>query len=164
MPFGPSSAPGPPSDVGHTCQVCGNRFSRPQELKRHEVDVHDPSRQCPFCLYQWKRPDIIRAHLVDVHRDVLPAEILYQIRARRGKDLVEFLDTYEHLPGNVVPQAGGSSAPLFPAPTEETTELPILPHPLPDYDIAEASPTAFIATSRHSRQASRQPSEPRGSP
>ncbi|KAH9066183.1 hypothetical protein EDB87DRAFT_1573806 [Lactarius vividus] len=89
----------PAAQKCYPCQVCGKRFQMLQDLKRHEVQQHNSPRQCPFCLYQWKRPDKIKARLVEVHRDVLSAEILDQIRARRGKDLVEFLNTDKHLLG-----------------------------------------------------------------
>ncbi|KAH9163725.1 hypothetical protein EDB89DRAFT_2019890 [Lactarius sanguifluus] len=156
---GGSLAAGPPVNVGHPCQVCGKHFRRLQELKRHEIDNHGPPRHCPLCLYEWRRAFQIKSHLFNTHRDVLSAETLNGISARNGRDLVEFLNTEEQFFLNEIPQACGSPTPIFPAPAKETTELPILPHPLPDYDIAEASPTALIAISRHSRQASRQPDE-----
>ncbi|KAH9165392.1 hypothetical protein EDB89DRAFT_304477 [Lactarius sanguifluus] len=123
MPSGPSLVD---TSSGLACQACGQRFGRPQELKRHEHEVHSPPRHCPFCSYQWRRPDKIKAHLVEAHRDVFSAEILDQIRTLRGNNVVkfvetiEFVNTFEPPRYSMTPQAGGSSTPLFPAPTEET--------------------------------------------
>ncbi|KAI9445981.1 hypothetical protein H4582DRAFT_2124596 [Lactarius indigo] len=141
---------------------CGKRLGT-QELGQHEIDNHSPPCHCPLCLHVGRDTSHINSHILNTHGDVLSAETLEEVSAR---DLVEFLNTDEHLHRSVIPQAeaGASSTPLSLAPTTETTKRPMLPHPLHDYDIAEASPTALIATSRHSRQVSRQPSEPRGSP
>ncbi|KAH9163729.1 hypothetical protein EDB89DRAFT_482440 [Lactarius sanguifluus] len=116
------------------CEMCDKRFGRLQELTRHKSQVHHPPRHCPFCPYLWKRPDKIKNHILYTH----PEFSHKTLKGLRGKDIVEFLNTYENLSRDVIPQAGGSSALLFPVPTEETTELPILPHPLPDYDIGGA--------------------------
>jgi len=70
---------------------CKATFGRPQERRRHLIDVHTLRRQCPFCLYEWARPDKIRAHLMKKHYDELPQEILNEIRAKRGQHLVAFL-------------------------------------------------------------------------
>lgn len=70
---------------------CEATFGRPQERKRHVIDVHTLRRQCPFCLYAWSRPDKIRAHLMKNHQDELPQEVLNEIRAKRGQHLVAFL-------------------------------------------------------------------------
>ncbi|KAH9070983.1 hypothetical protein EDB83DRAFT_2673770 [Lactarius deliciosus] len=138
---------------GHLCKLCGKPFGRPQDLRRHESQQHTPPRHCPFCSYQWTRPDKLKTHVLTDHHE-LPAEVLTEIRARRGMNVFEFLETlvetYQHI-CRYAPQAGGSSAPLFPASTEETTNLPILPHPLLDYDISGASPTALFATSLEPR-------------
>jgi len=163
--WGAQPAADTPSGVRNLCGTCGQKFGRPQELKRHVEYVHSPPRHCPFCPFQWKRPDKIRTHLLEVHHDVPSAGALQEIHPRRGLGLVEFLDTYEHVRHNAIPQAGASSTPLFPAPAKETldphTKLPIPPHPLPDHN---TSPTAFNATSPHAQQALGQPNEPRGSP
>ena len=70
---------------------CKATFGRPQERRRHLIDVHTLRRQCPFCLYHWTRPDKIRAHLMKNHHDELPQEVLNKIRAKRGQDLVALL-------------------------------------------------------------------------
>ncbi|KAH9048237.1 hypothetical protein EDB84DRAFT_293872 [Lactarius hengduanensis] len=70
---------------------CEATFGRPQERKRHVIDVHTLRRQCPFCLYSWSRPDKIRAHLIKNHHHELPQEVLNEIRAKRGQHLVAFL-------------------------------------------------------------------------
>ncbi|KAH8985729.1 hypothetical protein EDB86DRAFT_2316370 [Lactarius hatsudake] len=96
------------------CQACGVRFRRLQELRRHEIDVHSPPRQCLFCHYQWKRPHKIKDHLLKVHCSELPPETLEGISALNGRGLVEFLETSEHLPHDVMPLAGGFSTPTLP--------------------------------------------------
>lgn len=71
---------------------CRATFQRPQEHKRHLIDVHTPRRRCPCCPYEWCRPDIIKAHIEANHQDELSQEVLNEIRARRGRRLVAFLD------------------------------------------------------------------------
>ena len=85
----PESAADTRRDYRIFCEVCGGRFRRPQELKRHVGDVHAPQRQCPFCNFQWKRPNKIKAHILDAHRDI--PDILRDISKLRGKALVEFV-------------------------------------------------------------------------
>ncbi|KAH9173092.1 hypothetical protein EDB89DRAFT_1961238 [Lactarius sanguifluus] len=102
------------SAVRPLCEICGQSFGRPQDLRRHFKDKHMPRSQCPFCFYEWSRPDKIKTHLTDVHRDVLSAEVLQGICALRGQAVVEFLETYEML-RSVIPQIYASSTPLFPS-------------------------------------------------
>ncbi len=86
-----------PGEALPVCDVCGRRFGRPQELKRHSDQVHMPPRKCPieFCTYKWKRPDKIKAHITEVHSSEFCPEILQGIRTLRGKDVVKFVDDYE---------------------------------------------------------------------
>ncbi|KAF8264577.1 hypothetical protein EI94DRAFT_1831716 [Lactarius quietus] len=88
--------PGPTTSSGDCpfCDICGKRFARLQELKRHANEVHKPLRQCPFCAYHWKRVDKIKTHVLGVHQDVLSEEVLQQLRGLRGQDVVKFLDTH----------------------------------------------------------------------
>ncbi|KAI9453914.1 hypothetical protein BJY52DRAFT_1286919 [Lactarius psammicola] len=97
------------------CGTCGQTFGRPQDLRRHINDVHKPRRQCPFCSYGWSRADKIKAHLTDAHRDELSAEVLQGICALRGQAVVEFLDSFEYLRRDVMPQIYASSTTLFPS-------------------------------------------------
>ncbi|KAH8992177.1 hypothetical protein EDB92DRAFT_588750 [Lactarius akahatsu] len=79
------------------CETCNLRFGRPQELKRHMDQTHQPSRQCPFnpCAYKWKRPNKIKAHIINEHRNELCPEVFQTVSALRGKRVVEFVDAYE---------------------------------------------------------------------
>ena len=74
---------------------CKTTFGRPQECKRHFIDIHTSRRQClfPSCSYDWSRPDKIKTHLTMKHRAELPQEVLDGIRAKRGQRLVAYLGT-----------------------------------------------------------------------
>ncbi|KAI9446746.1 hypothetical protein H4582DRAFT_1908088 [Lactarius indigo] len=72
---------------------CKATFGRPQEHKRHLIDVHKPRRRCPFCLYEWSRPNKLKTHLMKNHQDKIPQEVLREIRTKRGRRLLAFLDT-----------------------------------------------------------------------
>ncbi|KAH8991063.1 hypothetical protein EDB86DRAFT_2936487 [Lactarius hatsudake] len=71
---------------------CKGTFGRPQEHKRHLIDVHTPRRRCPFCLYEWSRPNKIKTHLMKNHQDKVPRKVLNEIRAKRGWRLLAFLN------------------------------------------------------------------------
>ncbi|KAI9428321.1 hypothetical protein H4582DRAFT_2176485 [Lactarius indigo] len=71
---------------------CEVTFGRPQERKRHVIDVHMPRRQCALCFYEWSRPDKIKPHFMENHQDELPQEVLNEIRAKCGQGLVAFLE------------------------------------------------------------------------
>ncbi|KAH9019164.1 hypothetical protein EDB85DRAFT_581922 [Lactarius pseudohatsudake] len=79
------------------CGKCNLMFQRPQEFKRHVVQVHRPPRQCPFnpCTYKWKRTEKIKAHITNKHRNELCPEVFQAVSALRGKDIAEFVDAYE---------------------------------------------------------------------
>ncbi|KAH8989956.1 hypothetical protein EDB86DRAFT_1849749 [Lactarius hatsudake] len=132
------------------CRLCDRRFSRQQELRRHISQVHSPPRQCLFCRYQWKRPHKIKDHLLKVHCNELSPETLKGISALNGRGLVEFLDTPEHLPHNVIPLASGSSTPLSKSlPTNiqnPGTDSDITVHPagLKSLDIADRAPPCDV--------------------
>jgi len=70
---------------------CKATFGRPQEGKRHHIDVHTQRRRCPFCLYKWSRANKIRTHIMANHKD--KPQVLNEIRVKRGKRIVAFLDT-----------------------------------------------------------------------
>ena len=54
-----------------SCEACGERFSRPQDLLRHRKDKHEPPKVCPCCgIFRWKRPYRFRRHLEEEHPDV----------------------------------------------------------------------------------------------
>lgn len=82
-----------PSRLHCLYEDCEATFGRLQERKRHHVDVHQPRRKCPFCPYKWCRPNKIKTHLMVNHKDRLPQEVLNEINARRGLDLVLLLTT-----------------------------------------------------------------------
>ncbi|KAH9048236.1 hypothetical protein EDB84DRAFT_293619 [Lactarius hengduanensis] len=71
---------------------CEVTFGRSQERKRHVIGVHLPRRRCALCLHEWCRPDKIKSHLMETHQDELPQEILNEIHAKCGQDLVAFLE------------------------------------------------------------------------
>ncbi|KAI9456660.1 hypothetical protein BJY52DRAFT_1187739 [Lactarius psammicola] len=80
----------------HCCyEDCKATFGRLQERKRHLIDVHGRRCQCPSpsCHYKWSRPSKIKTHLIVNHKDELPQEVLNEIRAKRGRHLVAFLNT-----------------------------------------------------------------------
>ncbi|KAI0278448.1 hypothetical protein BC826DRAFT_655248 [Russula brevipes] len=79
------------------CIYCKKSFGRAQELKRHTRDVHMPRRRCPFCgRFSWSRPDKIKAHLIAKHRQNFISELLDRVKALQGRDIVEFVNTYDH--------------------------------------------------------------------
>ena len=71
----------PDPDWTHSCEACGKRFSRPQELARHRRDKHElvrhhrdkhePSKVCPYCgIFRWSRRYIFRRHLEVAHPEL----------------------------------------------------------------------------------------------
>ncbi|KAF8264647.1 hypothetical protein EI94DRAFT_440870 [Lactarius quietus] len=107
------------SGVRHLCETCGKSFGRPQDVRRHVIDVHMPRRRCPFCYYEWSRVNKIKAHLSGVHSNVFSAENLQSICALRGQDMVVFLDNFESFRYNLneLAQILASSTLLFTAPS-----------------------------------------------
>ena len=78
------------------CAYCNKDFVRTQELARHVTDKHTPRRRCPFCNFMWTRPDKIKPHLVTNHAEKFPAEMLEAIKMLCGRDVVEFVNGYDH--------------------------------------------------------------------
>ena len=89
---------------------CKATFKRLQERKRHLIDVHTPRRRCPFCPRVWSRPDKIKTHLMEKHQD--RPRVLNEIRAKRGRRLVMFLNT---LCDDAVKQAPSQGVPALSA-------------------------------------------------
>ena len=87
-----------PGRAVHRCGTCGKVFKRNQELKRHREQVHVPKRECSFefCPYKWTaaRPALIKDHFTEVHGSKFDPEVLEAIRPLRGRDVLEFMDTY----------------------------------------------------------------------
>ena len=76
-----------------------------------------PLRRCLFCPHEWSRPEKIKAHLTDVHHDVLSSEMLQDICALRGQQVVVFLDILESIRNNELSQTSASPTFLSPAPS-----------------------------------------------
>jgi hypothetical protein len=61
----------PDPDWIHSCEACGKRVARAQELARHRRDAHDPAKVCPHCgIFSWRRPHLFRRHLEREHPEV----------------------------------------------------------------------------------------------
>ena len=97
------------------CTDCDRQFGRIQELRRHLRERHEPPRRCPFCEFTWTRPDKIKDHITRFHPDNFTVEVMAVFRALHGKNLVAFLDDFEHGPG--VEPALHSSHPLDSSPS-----------------------------------------------
>lgn len=54
-----------------------------------------PRRQCLFCHFMWTRPHKIQTHLVTDHAEIFAAEMLEEIKALRGRRVIEFVDGVE---------------------------------------------------------------------
>ena len=98
-----------------SCEICGSRFGRVQELKRHLKDRHEPPRQCPFCDFEWARPDKIKHHITMHHSDQFTAEAMAVFQDLHGRNVVAFLDDLYHGPG--VETAHDPSPPQDPSPS-----------------------------------------------
>lgn len=68
----------------NNCDVCGKRFGRLQELRRHIKDKHEPPRACPFCDFTWTRPGRMRTHLQTCHNERLTKEDVEELRNLQG--------------------------------------------------------------------------------
>jgi hypothetical protein len=54
----------------YSCNLCGNRYSQPQGIKRHQREAHEAS-QCMYCRdFRWGRPYLLRGHLKKRHPEV----------------------------------------------------------------------------------------------
>lgn len=54
----------------YSCNVCGNRYSQLQGIKRHQREAHEAS-QCMYCRdFRWGRPYLLRGHLKKRHPEV----------------------------------------------------------------------------------------------
>ena len=64
----------PDPDWTHSCEACGQRFARPQELVRHLRNAHISAKVCQYCgIFRWKRPHLFRIHLEREHPEVAHA-------------------------------------------------------------------------------------------
>jgi hypothetical protein len=93
------------------CSLCGNKYKRAQELKRHIKDKHQPPQECPFCCdFKWTRPEKIKRHLLTGHS--FTKEVQREIQRLRGqKDTIRFLEKWRAtwIPSNNTHTAGAAA-------------------------------------------------------
>jgi hypothetical protein len=53
-----------------SCDTCGERFTQPQGVTRHNREKHNPSLLCMYCDDEWSRPYQYRDHLKKHHPEV----------------------------------------------------------------------------------------------
>lgn len=120
----------------HVCLRCGKGCQRPQELRRHAKDKHEPRHPCPFCHFSWSRPHKIKAHLLAKHVEKFAPKTLKIFKALRGQRIVGFLDTW------VLPLDVEATQPCYPAPISDVQVIPNPTPPMPalyrDLDIPAA--------------------------
>lgn len=61
-------------------------------------EKHKHQRPCPFCGFMWSRPDKIKAHIMSNHAKRFTAEMLDELAALRGQQVIKFLGGYRHGP------------------------------------------------------------------
>ena len=80
-PIHRSSRPPPPER--YSCTLCGKRFTRRQEVRRHYRDAHEAPLECLYCDFKWIRYDRYKRHLKKRHPDVDPDAVRGQGSIRK---------------------------------------------------------------------------------